>query len=113
MSGRFLIEHFTKYAAKIAKQAGSKRADLTGDQEMILKKVYVCEFCKTEYGAEQSAKSCEQNHVKPKSVKALRYNGINDDRCPAPIMVTVTMCNGESFVYRRCSEGNKKEEHLF
>ena len=29
-----MIEHFTKYAAKIAKQTGSKRAGLTGDQEM-------------------------------------------------------------------------------
>lgn len=75
---------------------------------MILKKVYVCEACKTEYGAERSAMNCEKHHVKPKKVNALRYNALNDDACPAPIMVTVTMENNEQYVYRRCHKGDQE-----
>ena len=73
---------------------------------MIHKTLYVCELCKTEYNSELSAMNCEKHHINPKSVKALRFNAMNDDSCPAPIMVTVRMCNGEEYVYRRCHKGD-------
>ena len=67
------------------------------------KKLYVCEFCRTEYNESDKAIACEKHHQKPVKVRALKYIPFNNDRIPAPLEVCVTTKDGEEYIYRRTS----------
>lgn len=37
-------------------------------------KIYVCEFCNTQYKNKQSALDCEKNHHAPKTIRQPQYH---------------------------------------
>lgn len=62
------------------------------------RRLYICELCGTEYAKEQAAIDCEAYHLSPKKIINKRH--VND-KCRAPLELTVEMVDGEKYIYKR------------
>lgn len=65
-------------------------------------KMYVCEFCNTQYENKNDALKCEQNHKTPKKVKELRYREAKDAPDGGyPSRIQIEFNNGKTVWYKK------------
>ena len=67
---------------------------------MIECKTYQCEFCKTQYKVKNECKMCEDNHIKPESIKRCKYH-VEKNSKNYPDTITVLMEDGKEIKYKR------------
>lgn len=64
-------------------------------------KLYVCEFCGTQYGVKQKALDCEKSHHTPKSMRRAQYHTAKCSQDGYPDRIEVVFDNGEVLQYKR------------
>lgn len=71
---------------------------------MIIKKLYRCEYCNTDYASEGAAISCENYHRKGLKIVSARYiscaQGVRNSGA-MPVTITVEDSEGFRAVYKR------------
>lgn len=70
-------------------------------EEMKEQKLYVCEFCGTQYGDKSKAKICEDNHKKCKKIIDTKYLAYKSDNTGRPHKVCVEFDDGSTQWYSR------------
>ena len=64
-------------------------------------KLYVCEFCGTQYKNKQSALNCEKNHCTPVEMRQSRYHAAKNPSDGYPDRIEIVFNNGEAIWYKR------------
>lgn len=64
-------------------------------------KLYICEFCGTQYKEKQKALDCEKNHHIPKSMSQSQYHATKCSQDGYPDKIKVVFDNGEALWYKR------------
>lgn len=64
---------------------------------MIETKLYICEYCGTQYKEKAKAEKCEATHLKKPKVKDMRNHAMND----VPDKIEIVFENGKSIWYKR------------
>ena len=65
-------------------------------------KLYMCEFCNTQYKDKNDALKCEQNHKTPKKIKESKYHEAKDaPNGGYPDRIRIEFDNGETIWYKR------------
>lgn len=60
-------------------------------------KLYVCEYCGTQYKEKEKALNCEKAHSKKPTIKDARYHA----NCDFPDRVEIVFESGKSMWYKR------------
>lgn len=68
---------------------------------MIEQKLYVCEYCGTQYKEKSACKACETSHIKPVEIIDARYVAVKNDVTGYPTQIHVKMANGKVQIFRR------------
>ena len=64
-------------------------------------KLYVCEFCHTQYGTKENAEKCENNHKECKLIIDAKYSAYKTDNTGRPKKVCVEFDDGSTEWYSR------------
>lgn len=64
-------------------------------------KLYVCEFCGTQYKEKQKALDCEKNHHTPKSMRQPQYHAAMRSQDGYPDRIEVVFDDGKVLWYKR------------
>lgn len=63
-------------------------------------KLYQCEICNTQYKVKNECKMCEDNHIKPESIKRCKYHAEKNSK-NYPDTIVVLMKDGKEIKYKR------------
>lgn len=64
-------------------------------------KLYVCEFCNTQYKDKQSALNCEKNHHTPKTIRQSQYHAVKCSQDGYPDRIEIVFDDGKALWYKR------------
>ena len=64
-------------------------------------KLYICEFCNTQYASKEEALACEKSHQAPKKIINSIYHSIKVRHDGYPTRIEVEFENGKSIWYSR------------
>lgn len=64
-------------------------------------KLYVCDFCGTQYKEKKACKECEESHVAPVKIKNCRYIAMKDNHKGYPTQIHVEMADGTVQIYKK------------
>ena len=64
-------------------------------------KLYVCEFCNTQFKDKQSALKCEKNHHKPKEIQKLHYHRASCPQDGYPDKIDIVFDDNSIIRYKR------------
>lgn len=64
-------------------------------------KLYVCEYCHTQYKDKNKAIQCEKNHHFPMSFKDYKYHAAKDSQSGYPDWVEIIFEDGKCLRYHR------------
>lgn len=58
-------------------------------------KLYICEYCGTEYSKKSRCNDCEKAHKKPVKIRDMRYLPVTNDATGYPQIIEVEMDDGK------------------
>lgn len=64
-------------------------------------KLYICDYCGTQYKERLKCQECEKGHKKIKSIDSCKYVSIKGDATGYPSKIIIVMDNGEKVEYKR------------
>ena len=64
-------------------------------------KLYVCDYCGTQYKEKTVCQKCEKAHVKPVEIKDCKYIAMKDNLKGYPTQVHLKMADGTVQIYKR------------
>lgn len=64
-------------------------------------KLYVCDYCGTQYKEKLKCQDCERGHKKIKSINSCKYVSIKNDETGYPSRINVLMDDGNIVEYKR------------
>ena len=64
-------------------------------------KLYICEFCNTQFKNKQEALNCEKNHHTPKEMRQPQYHRTNHSNDGYPDRIEIVFDDGKSLWYKR------------
>lgn len=64
-------------------------------------KLYVCEFCNTQYKTKEAAWACEENHHTPKEMRQFKYHAAKSVKDGYPDSIEVVFDDGKVIKYKR------------
>ena len=64
-------------------------------------KLYVCDYCGTQYKEKTVCQQCEKGHVKPVEIKDCKYISMKDNLKGYPTQVHFKMADGTVQIYKR------------
>lgn len=68
---------------------------------MLEQKLYMCEFCRTQYKDKQKALDCEKNHYIPKEMRQLQYHASKCSNDGYPNRIEIEFDDGKTIWYKR------------
>lgn len=63
-------------------------------------KLYVCDFCHTQYSDKHECVTCEKSHKTKISIKECRYVSYKNDRSGFPNVIVIADSMGNTRIYR-------------
>ena len=64
-------------------------------------KLYVCEFCGTQYKEKSKALECEKNHHVPKTMRQPQYHVVKCSQDGYPDRIEIVFEDGKTIWYKR------------
>lgn len=64
-------------------------------------KLYVCEFCNTQFKIKEEALRCESNHHSPKEMRQPHYHRANCSRDGYPDRIEIVFDDGKTIWYKK------------
>ena len=64
-------------------------------------KLYVCDFCGTQYKEKLKALGCEKNHHTPKTMRQTQYHAAKCSQDGYPDRIEIVFEDGEAVWYKR------------
>lgn len=64
-------------------------------------KLYLCDYCGTQYKDKDECKKCEKGHNVPVGISGANYVSVKSNGSGYPTQIHIKMSNGETITYKR------------